>query len=83
MSFADRRGLRPKTRLNGDNLSAVSAVVILTANDISVRRFDHSGAQSLVERIFNSVVNVLCCDSQSPFVRGWYGVVLTCLISRH
>ena len=60
MSFADNRGLRPKTRLNGDNLSAVRAGMIFIVKEISVSRFDHSGAQSLVDRIFNSVVRVLC-----------------------
>lgn len=70
MSFADSLGARPNTKLNGDRLSRDSAGVMLLAKDISVRRFDHSGAELLVDRVFNSEVNVLCWDSHNPLVRG-------------
>lgn len=83
MSLAKSLGDLPNTRLNGDSLSADNDGVILEANEISVSRLDHCGADFLADRIFYSEVSVLCCDSHSPLVRGWYGVVLTCLISRH
>ena len=78
MSVADSLGLLPKTRLNGDSASADREGVMLEANEISVNNDDHCGAESLEQRIFSSVVSVLCWDSHRPFVRGWYGVVLIC-----
>ena len=70
MSCADSLGARPNTKLKGDSLSSVKDGVMFMAKEISVKRDDHCGAESLVERIFNSEVSVLCCDSHRPFVLG-------------
>ena len=70
MSFADRRGLRPKTRLNGERWSIVLEGVMFIAKAISVSK--HSGADGLEDRILSSTVKVLCCDSQRPLVWGWF-----------
>ena len=83
MSVGDSRGARPNTKLNGDSRSAVAAGVIFMANEISVSRFDQSGAEGLDERIRSSVVSVLCWDSHNPLVRGWYGVVRIWRTLRH
>ena len=70
ISLDERRGARPKTRLKGERPSVDTAGVILLANEISVRRLDHSGAEVLVDLILSSTVRVLCWDSHSPFVLG-------------
>ena len=49
---------------------------------ISVIKSHHSGVEGRSERISNSYVSVLCYDSHSPLVRGWYGVVLMCFTSK-
>ena len=60
ISSAAKRGFLPNTRLNGERLSAVRDGVMFMANEISVSRLDHSGADGLELRILNSMVRVLC-----------------------
>ena len=85
MLSADKRGFLPKTRLNGDSASAVRDGVIFIANEISVSRFDHSGAEGLEHRILSSLLEFCvvlhtthwCVDDTGSCVSGEFVGICT------